>query len=64
MTPEIAICNALNHYAATQVIHSCELDKVADHITSHIRKHYGYVVKRAVPPCRGHDLGGDDASDE
>lgn len=56
MNPTDAIWSALNDYAAMQDIQSYELDKVAEHVLRHIREHHGYVIKRAVPPCRAHDF--------
>lgn len=55
MTPQDAIWNALSDYSAMQDIQPYALDKVAEHIVQHIRQYYGYVIKRAVPPCRAHD---------
>lgn len=59
MAPREAIWSALSDYAAMQDIQPYELDRVAEHIVQHIRQHYGYVIKRAVPPCRGYERDGD-----
>lgn len=36
---------------------------VDDHIQNRLRAN-GYVIKRAVPPCRGHGMEDNDASSE
>ena len=62
ISPTDAIWSALNDYAAMQDIQPYELDKVAEHIVQHIREHYGYIIKRAVPPCVAHSQVDPDAA--
>lgn len=58
MTPQDALESAISDWAALDRS-MYDVAGIGEHIIRHMREHYGYVIKRAVPPCRGYERDND-----
>lgn len=60
-TPNDAVERAIRNYMGWGAS-MYDVAGLTEHIVTYIREHYGYIIKRAVPPCVAHSQVDPDAA--